>query len=73
VIEFCLHGVGGERTSLYLLPGLNYEVSASLIRKQCRIEETGPDALLASVPQSVADYIRSRRLYSSLAPTATSD
>jgi len=73
VVQFSLHGNDGRSAPLYLLPGLHYEISASRIREQCLGNRAEPGSLLSSVPHPVADYIRARRLYSSLAPTATSD
>lgn len=73
IVQFRLHNMAEQSTFLSLLPGLHYEVSASLIRERSRIDETGPDDLLTFVPQPVADYIRLHRLYGSLAPSATSD
>jgi nicotinic acid mononucleotide adenylyltransferase len=71
--QFSLHNSKGQSAPLYLLPELNYDVSASHIRGEWRGGEIKQDALLSSVPKPVADYIRVHHLYGSLAPTDTSD
>jgi nicotinate-nucleotide adenylyltransferase len=57
----------GERTPLYLLPGLHVEISASDIRKQLRepggAASAAPATGDALLPVAVLDYIRSRGLY----------
>ena len=60
---YLLHNPAGDTAPLYLLPGLNVEVSASQVREQIQ----GASACFAPGPQllttAVLDYIRSRGLY----------
>ncbi len=59
--------VTGQRTSFYLLPGLNVEISASRIREMARARsgsiEGSEAAGHALLPEAVFDYIRSHSLY----------
>jgi len=54
-----------ELAPLYLLPGLEIEISASEIREQVRIREEGsqPSQQRALLPSAVSDYIRAHGLY----------
>jgi nicotinate-nucleotide adenylyltransferase len=75
VRSFILHNPAGDAASLYLLPGLHVEISASQIRDQVREQlhdQTGRQANLALatpmvegqlLPNAVFDYIRAHRLY----------
>lgn len=58
VVENC----AGERTPLYLLPGLHVEISASTIRETIK-DARGPSAVEEVLPGAVAEYIRARGLY----------
>jgi len=49
----------GDRAPFYLLPGLDVEISASLIRELARASQGGRELL----PGAVADYIRAHNLY----------
>lgn len=58
----------GRRAPLYVLPGLDVEISASQIRERVRegatlISGTGNAQTEALLPEAVAKYIRSRGLY----------
>jgi nicotinate-nucleotide adenylyltransferase len=61
--HYLLHNSAGESAPLYLLPGLEIEISASEIRDQIRsrdqINAPQPDLL----PTPVSDYIRTHGLY----------
>ena len=52
----------GERTLLYLLPGLHVEISASAIRKQMQ-DTREPRAVEEQLPSAVTAYIRTHGLY----------
>ncbi len=52
----------GERASLYVLPDLHVEISASEIRAHLREAASGSSAA-DLLPAAVADYIRSHGLY----------
>jgi nicotinate-nucleotide adenylyltransferase len=60
--EFRLVNVEGDCAPLYVLPGLDVEISASEIRSHARDAET-VSAAEAVVPALVAEYIRSHGLY----------
>jgi len=57
----------GQRAPLYLLPGLDVEISASRIRELARAQfgtgDEGQTAERALVPDAVSTYIRSHGLY----------
>jgi nicotinate-nucleotide adenylyltransferase len=64
---YMLHNPAGESAPLYLLPGLQADISASQIRDQIRERE---DALSAApesggklLPDAVFEYIRAHGLY----------
>ncbi len=67
VRSYLLVSRAGERTPLYLLPGLHVEISASDIREQLRelggAASTVPPPRDATLPVAVLDYIRSHGLY----------
>jgi nicotinate-nucleotide adenylyltransferase len=54
---------GGMEAALYLLPGLDYAISASEIRAQMRAGEAGLSEGSTMVPRAVAEYIAAHRLY----------
>lgn len=58
---FSLRDAEGRSTPLYLLPGLDVEISATAIREQLR-RCAGP-ASSRLVPEPVEEYIRARGLY----------
>jgi len=60
---FDLRNSAGKRTSFYLLPGLDVDVSASEIRRQVRGAGGGGRKGEALVPGAVGEYIREHRLY----------
>jgi nicotinate-nucleotide adenylyltransferase len=62
VREFRLLNTSDDCAPLYVLPGLDVEISASGIRSQVRDAEAGSKAA-AVVPAPVAEYIRSHGLY----------
>ncbi len=61
--SYSLRNTAGGSTSLYLLPGLQIEISASRIREQLRADRFDYAGVCKLLPQSVADYIRSHGLY----------
>jgi nicotinate-nucleotide adenylyltransferase len=71
VRRYSLLGLSGDRAgqhaALYLLPGLDVEISASRIRELARAQfgtgEEGQAAERALVPDAVSTYIRSHGLY----------
>jgi len=63
VRTFSLVNAAGERTPLYLLPGLDVEISASEIRAQLGTAPQDRSAEDALLPGGVAEYIRSHGLY----------
>ncbi|MGD0547159.1 MAG: hypothetical protein ABR991_04950, partial [Terracidiphilus sp.] len=66
---YILRNSAGAEAPLYLLPGLEIEISASAIREQQRIREKmrtsadGPAPEDALLPRPVSDYIRAHGLY----------
>ena len=52
----------GERTPLYLLPGLHVEISASTIREKMQ-DVREPHAVEEQLPDAVAAYVRAHGLY----------
>jgi nicotinate-nucleotide adenylyltransferase len=64
-----LRNLAGEQTPLYLLPGLEIEISASeireqmLIREQARASAGAPPPERALLPVPVSEYIRAHGLY----------
>lgn len=60
VREFSLRNRQGQSASLFLLPGLDYDLSASRIREQLR---SGSGQAMAELPAAVADYLRAHRIY----------
>jgi len=58
---FELHNASGQTARLFLLPGLDIEISATGIREQLRGE--APAAPHTVVPAAVAEYIREHGLY----------
>jgi nicotinate (nicotinamide) nucleotide adenylyltransferase/ribosome silencing factor RsfS/YbeB/iojap len=73
--RYILRNADGELAPLYLLPGLQIEISASEIRKQQQIRElarssaTGPSPERKLLPAPVSDYIRAHGLYTDLPQT----
>ncbi|MGA3049153.1 MAG: nicotinate (nicotinamide) nucleotide adenylyltransferase [Terracidiphilus sp.] len=75
VRSFLLHDAAGNTASLYLLPGLNVEISASQIREQVREQLGGQPRKQANpgaatqgdapqlLPSAVFEYIRAHGLY----------
>jgi nicotinate-nucleotide adenylyltransferase len=67
--HYLLHNPAGESAPLYLLPGLEIEISASEIRDQIRIREHSParggvrKPERELLPAPVVDYIRDHGLY----------
>jgi nicotinate-nucleotide adenylyltransferase len=62
VREFRVKNAAGDCAPLYVLPGLDVEISASGIRSHVRDVEPGSKAA-AVVPAAVAEYIRLHGLY----------
>ncbi len=68
-LRYILRNPAGEQVPLYLLPGLEIEISASGIRDQIRIGQRpratagGQPTRGALLPSSVAEYIRAHGLY----------
>lgn len=61
---FFISDCHGRRAEFYMLPGLDFDVSASAVRAQIRTQVTGrPQSGPRLLPESVADYIRSHNLY----------
>lgn len=69
---FELRNAAGASTPLFVLPGVHHDVSASQIRDQIRNSQTASESLWLPLQPALADYIRSRNLYASLAPTPLS-
>jgi nicotinate-nucleotide adenylyltransferase len=69
LLRYILRNPAGEQVPLYLLPGLEIEISASEIREQVRIHGQARAAAAdqssrgALLPSSVAEYIRAHGLY----------
>lgn len=66
VRTFLLTDSSGESAQLYLLPGLDVEISASAIRSSIRAGQNAaaaPPIAALALPGPVANYIRSHRLY----------
>jgi nicotinate-nucleotide adenylyltransferase len=67
--RYILRNCTGELAPLYLMPGLEIEISASEIREQVRIQELGRAAEATRAPErellpaSVSEYIRAHGLY----------
>jgi nicotinate-nucleotide adenylyltransferase len=64
VLRHTLRNSSGDRTPLFLLPGLEIPISASEIREQLRMREPNIEPL----PAPVLDYIRTHLLYRDLLP-----
>jgi nicotinate-nucleotide adenylyltransferase len=60
VREFELHNAAGCSAPLFLLPGLDYDTSASGVREWLR---AGSPEAAAELPAAVLDYLRAHRLY----------
>ena len=60
--SYLIRNPAGDRAPFFLLPGLHVEISASDIRTQIRAAAFD-GAASHSLPQPVADYIRTRGLY----------
>jgi nicotinate-nucleotide adenylyltransferase len=58
-----LRNPAGNTAPLYVLPGLQVDVSASEIRQHVRTVLEGPGAGCGLLPGAVAEYIRSHGLY----------
>jgi nicotinate (nicotinamide) nucleotide adenylyltransferase/ribosome silencing factor RsfS/YbeB/iojap len=56
----------GDMAPLYLLPGLQIEISATEIRRLVSASATGPSPERALLPAPVSEYIRAHRLYRDL-------
>lgn len=63
LIRYILHNPAAECTPLYLLPGLNVEISASQVREQIQRAGEAPDSGSELLCASVLDYIRAHGLY----------
>jgi len=63
LLRYVLHNPAAETTPLYLLPGLNIEISASQVREQIQRTAEASDSGSELLCASVLDYIRARRLY----------
>jgi nicotinate-nucleotide adenylyltransferase len=59
LIEYQLQNDAGSRAMLYLLPQLNYEISATEIRSRIHSDATERDV----IPDQVLAYIREHHLY----------
>ncbi|MGH9562764.1 MAG: nicotinate (nicotinamide) nucleotide adenylyltransferase [Terracidiphilus sp.] len=64
VRAFVVTNAAGDRASLYVLPGLHVEISASEIRTKLQTARSGA-AALDCVPAAVRDYIVQHKLYGS--------
>jgi nicotinate-nucleotide adenylyltransferase len=63
-VRSCLvHNSGGQQTHLYLLPGLDVEISASEIREQVRASLGDLSSGHRVLPDAVFEAIRARGLY----------
>jgi nicotinate-nucleotide adenylyltransferase len=58
-----LRNPAGELVPLYLLPGLQIEISASEIRELARASAAGPASEQELLPAPVSEYIRAHHLY----------
>jgi nicotinate-nucleotide adenylyltransferase len=65
VRTFVIENPAGDRTPLYVLPGLHVEISASEIRTQLHAASRNPAARPNLVPPSVREYIAQHGLYRS--------
>jgi nicotinate-nucleotide adenylyltransferase len=63
VRSFLVRNSGGQQTHLYLLPGLDVEISASEIREQVRATLGDLASAHRVLPDAVLEAIRARRLY----------
>jgi nicotinate-nucleotide adenylyltransferase len=63
LLRYVLHNPAAETTTLYLLPGLNIEISASQVREQIHRAAEASDSGSELLCASVLDYIRAHRLY----------
>jgi nicotinate-nucleotide adenylyltransferase len=61
--SFMLTNSSGAKAPLYLLTGLDFDVSASHVREQIRAGGVAGRAGRLPVPTAVMDYIRARALY----------
>jgi len=64
--QFRLVNETGEHSSLYVLPGLHVEISASEVREAIRAERIGAhkgQAVQAVLPAPVAEYVQAHGLY----------
>jgi nicotinate-nucleotide adenylyltransferase len=62
VIAFHLQNAGGDRASLYVLPNLYYDISATQLRDQIHLShQASAEATL--IPPAVLEYIRRHHLY----------
>lgn len=59
--SFVVRDPAGRCAAIYLLPGLDVEISASAIRAQAHSASPANEAAL--VPRAVSEYIRARGLY----------
>jgi nicotinate-nucleotide adenylyltransferase len=59
---FALSNCAGGKASLYLLPGVHAEVSATELREALRSAHAG-ESLNSMLPAAVASYIREHGLY----------
>jgi nicotinate (nicotinamide) nucleotide adenylyltransferase/ribosome silencing factor RsfS/YbeB/iojap len=64
--RYILRNPAGEMAPLYLLPGLQIEISASEIREQVRAAAGGPAPERELLPAPVSAYIRAHGLYCDL-------
>jgi len=64
--RYILRNPSGEMAPLYLLPGLQIEISASEIREQVRAAAGGPAPERELLPAPVSAYIRAHGLYCDL-------
>jgi nicotinate-nucleotide adenylyltransferase len=63
VRSYLVRNLGGEQTQLYLLPGLDVEISASEIRGQVRASLGDLPSGHRVLPDAVVEAIRARGLY----------
>jgi nicotinate-nucleotide adenylyltransferase len=62
VSAFHLQNAGGDRASLYVLPNLHYDISATQLRDQIHLShQASAEATL--IPAAVLEYIRRHHLY----------
>jgi nicotinate-nucleotide adenylyltransferase len=62
LISYALRNAEGQSASMYVLPGLDVEISATDIRAQIKASDGGP-AGSQPIPSAVAAYIRQHHLY----------